>query len=232
MTKSAIGMMLIIPFGLAAAEPSGVPNFHQVNDRIYRGAQPTPEGFQALAKMGIKTIVDLRREAAQARGEQQVVEALGMKFLSVPMQMGAPTDEQISRVMQELNSNAGPVFVHCHGGRDARAPSSHAIAKPTTLGTVKKRWMRRTWMVCDETPVCGNMFGSSDRFLARALQLCDIALTDWKRSISASSSGLSRNSPAPIIPSTWLADRIPTIAAVTAGCRSVHAIATSPGVRP
>jgi tyrosine-protein phosphatase SIW14 len=118
MTRTAMGMMLIIPFGLAAAEPSGVPNFHQVNDRIYRGAQPTAEGFQALAKMGIKTIVDLRREAAQARGEQHVVEALGMRFLSVPMEMGAPTDEQISRVMQELNSNAGPVFVHCHGGRD------------------------------------------------------------------------------------------------------------------
>ena len=118
MTKSAIGMMLIIPFGLAAAEPIGVPNFHQVSDRIFRGAQPTVEGFQALAKMGIKTIVDLRREASQARAEQQVVEALGMKFLSVPMQMGAPTDQQISRVIEELNSNAGPVFVHCHGGRD------------------------------------------------------------------------------------------------------------------
>jgi tyrosine-protein phosphatase SIW14 len=118
MAKSAIGMILIIPFGLAAAEPSGVQNFHQVNDRIYRGAQPTPEGFQALAKMGIKTIVDLRREAAQVREEERVVEALGMKFLSVPMQMGAPTDQQISRVMQELDSNAGPVFVHCHGGKD------------------------------------------------------------------------------------------------------------------
>ena len=118
MTKTAMGMMLIIPFGLTAAEPSGVPNFHQVNDTIYRGAQPTAEGFQALAKMGIKTIVDLRREASQARGEQRLVEALGLKFLSVPMEMGAPTDEQISRVMQELNSNAGPVFVHCHGGRD------------------------------------------------------------------------------------------------------------------
>ena len=111
-------MMLIIPFGLAAAEPNGLPNFHQVNERIYRGAQPTVEGFQALAEMGIKTIVDLRREAGQARREQQVVEALGMKFLSVPMTLSAPTDEQISRVMQELNSNAGPVFVHCHGGRD------------------------------------------------------------------------------------------------------------------
>lgn len=118
MTKSAIGMMLAIPLGLVAGEPSGVPNFHQVNERIYRGAQPTVEGLQALAKMGVKTVVDLRREAAQARREQEVVEALGMKFLSVPMTLSAPTDEQISRVMQELNSNAGPVFVHCHGGRD------------------------------------------------------------------------------------------------------------------
>jgi protein tyrosine/serine phosphatase len=117
MTKFAIGI-LSIPLALVAGDPMGVPNFHQVNDRIYRGAQPTDEGFQALAKMGVKTIVDLRREAAQIREEQRTVESLGMKFLSVPMEMGAPTDQEISRVMQELNSNSGPVFVHCHGGRD------------------------------------------------------------------------------------------------------------------
>jgi tyrosine-protein phosphatase SIW14 len=117
MNKLAIGT-LIIPFALAAAQPVGVPNFHQVSEQIYRGAQPTPEGFQELAKMGIKTVVDLRREEPQVRGERRMVEALGMKFLSVPMSMQAPTEEQVSRVMQELNSNAGPVFVHCHGGRD------------------------------------------------------------------------------------------------------------------
>jgi uncharacterized protein (TIGR01244 family) len=103
---------------LAAAQPIGVPNFHQVSERIYRGAQPTPEGFQELAKMGIKAVVDLRREPEQFQAEQHIVEALGMKFLSVPMSMQAPTEEQIARVMQELSSNAGPVFVHCHGGRD------------------------------------------------------------------------------------------------------------------
>ena len=120
MTKLAIGTLIIpiLPFALAAAQPAGVENFHQVSERIYRGAQPTEDGFRELAKMGIKTVVDLRREAAQARREQRIVEALGMKFLSVPMQMEAPTDEQISRVMQELNSETGPVFVHCHGGRD------------------------------------------------------------------------------------------------------------------
>src|SRR2546429_3808089 len=117
MNKLAIGT-LILPFALAAAEPVGVPNFHQVSEQIYRGAQPTSEGFQELAKMGIKTVVDLRHEEPQVRGEQRIVEALGMKFVSVPMSMQAPTEEQVSRVMQELNSNAGPVFVHCHGGRD------------------------------------------------------------------------------------------------------------------
>jgi hypothetical protein len=66
MTKLAIGT-LIIPFALAAAQPVGVPNFHQVSERIYRGAQPTTEGFQELAKMGIKTVVDLRREPSSSR---------------------------------------------------------------------------------------------------------------------------------------------------------------------
>lgn len=117
MTKLAIGV-LMIPFALAAQETAGLSNFHQVNERIYRGAQPTVEGFQALAKMGIKTVVDLRREESQARAERSVVEGLGMRFVSVPMTMTAPTDNQISRIMEELNSNSGPVFVHCHGGRD------------------------------------------------------------------------------------------------------------------
>jgi tyrosine-protein phosphatase SIW14 len=117
MTKIVIGTFLI-PLALVAAQPDGIPNFHQVNERIYRGGQPTEDGFRSLAKMGIKTIVDLRREAEQARAEQQIVEALGMKFLSVPLTLQAPTDEQIARVMQALNTDTGTVFVHCHGGKD------------------------------------------------------------------------------------------------------------------
>ena len=117
MTQVALGA-LMIPLVLAGGQPVGVPNFHQVDERIYRGAQPSPEGFQALAKMGIKTIVDLRREPEQFQAEARMVEALGMRFLSVPMTLHAPSDQQISRVLEELNSGATPVFVHCQGGRD------------------------------------------------------------------------------------------------------------------
>ena len=38
----------------------GVPNFHKVNDGLYRGGQPSRQGFESLAKLGIKTVLDLR----------------------------------------------------------------------------------------------------------------------------------------------------------------------------
>ena len=38
----------------------GLPNLYKINDGLYRGAQPTPEGIGQLEKMGVKTIVDLR----------------------------------------------------------------------------------------------------------------------------------------------------------------------------
>ncbi len=50
--------------------------------------------------------------------------------------------------------------------------------------------------------------------------------------MSPISCGFKRNSAAPMTPSTWSAERMPTMAAVTAGCRRVQAMATSPGVRP
>ncbi len=39
---------------------AGVPNFHEVDANVYRGAQPSLEGFRSLAALGVKTIVDLR----------------------------------------------------------------------------------------------------------------------------------------------------------------------------
>ena len=111
--------ILAIPVWLAAAEITEIKNMHAVNDHIYRGAQPDSEGFKALAKMGIKMVIDLREKAVQADQEKLLVESLGMQYLSVPMTMHAPTDNQIGKVLGVLNSNgSGPVFIHCLGGKD------------------------------------------------------------------------------------------------------------------
>ena len=35
-------------------DPAGVPNFHKVDDHLYRGAQPSAQGFRNLARLGVK----------------------------------------------------------------------------------------------------------------------------------------------------------------------------------
>lgn len=104
----------------AAGDVQGVPNFHTVDEHLYRGAQPSEEGFKSLSKLGIKMILDLREGNEHAVLEKKMVEGSGMKYLSVPMHgLSAPTDEQIATVMSVLgDSSDWPVFVHCKRGAD------------------------------------------------------------------------------------------------------------------
>lgn len=99
----------------------GVHNFWKINDQVYRGAQPTDAGFKSLAKLGIRTIVDLRLDGEHSQAEEQrLVESAGMKYVSVPMQgMATPENRDVLRVLAILeNPEAGPVFVHCRRGAD------------------------------------------------------------------------------------------------------------------
>jgi tyrosine-protein phosphatase SIW14 len=97
-------------------DPPGIPNFHQVDEHIYRGAQPRPEGFAGLAKIGIKTVVDLRGE----NSEETTVQRAGMRYVSLPWSgFKAPTDSQMRALLTLLNdSSQWPVFVHCKRGAD------------------------------------------------------------------------------------------------------------------
>lgn len=103
----------------ADTEVAGVHNFHQVDAHVYRGGQPTAQGFKNLAKFGIRTIIDLRG-ASNARLEQKLVEGDGMHYVSIPMAgLTAPTDQQIATVFAILNDpSAWPIFVHCKRGAD------------------------------------------------------------------------------------------------------------------
>ena len=98
---------------------TGVPNFHQVNEHIFRGAQPSAEGFQSLAKTGVKVVIDLRPAAEHSTAEEaRAVEAAGMRYVNVPIKSRTtPSNEQMGNIMALFNSGE-PVFVHCHAGKD------------------------------------------------------------------------------------------------------------------
>jgi tyrosine-protein phosphatase SIW14 len=94
----------------------GVPNFHQVDEHVYRGAQPYGQGFAGLAKLGIKTVIDLRGEKSEGNDVHQA----GMHYVRLPWNgYKAPTDSQMATVLSILNDgSAWPVFVHCRRGAD------------------------------------------------------------------------------------------------------------------
>lgn len=120
----ALASTLLVPFALVtvwAASPDapGVPNFHQVNDHVYRGGQPSKEGWNSLAQLGVKTVIDLRQEHPDS-AEARAVKAAGMMYVNVPLNgYVAPSDEQVAKVLALFDSaDAGTVFVHCRRGAD------------------------------------------------------------------------------------------------------------------
>ena len=108
------------PLPVRAAEAPGVPKFQTVNERIYRGGQPSREGIKHLASIGVRTVVDLRGGNDHSAEEEKLVEAAGMRYVHVPMNaLAAPTDQQIAKVLDLLDDgSAAPVFVHCKRGAD------------------------------------------------------------------------------------------------------------------
>lgn len=101
---------------VSGPQVTGIHNFHEVNEHVYRGAQPNKTGFATLAKLGVKTVIDLRGE----RSERSLVEGAGMRYVRLAWSgYKAPDEQQISTVLSLMNDNsAWPVFVHCRRGAD------------------------------------------------------------------------------------------------------------------
>src|SRR5262245_4195134 len=93
-----------------------IKNFGQMDANFFRGAQPDPEDYQALKNLGIKTVVDLQDSPSDY--EKADVEALGMKYVNIPMSgMGTPKTSDIDTFLALFdNPDTGAVFLHCKAG--------------------------------------------------------------------------------------------------------------------
>ena len=94
-----------------------VKNFGKVNENYYRGSQPDAEQFTRLKRLGIKTVIDLRKDSVSEAPEW--VRAAGMQYFNIPMKASRPaTPEQTDYFLKLVNDPANwPVYVHCKGGR-------------------------------------------------------------------------------------------------------------------
>jgi protein tyrosine/serine phosphatase len=93
----------------------GLPNFFKVSDTLYRGAQPTREGFQELKKMDIKTIVNLR----EYHTDENLINGMGFNYFQIPTSTSKPFMDHYQKVLDIINNpDLQPVFIHCRHGAD------------------------------------------------------------------------------------------------------------------
>ena len=93
---------------------AGLENVGQVAEGIYRGGQPAAPGYAALKGLGIGTVISLE----PAPGEQAEVEAAGMRYVEIPVDLKkkgsrAKVDLAVALMTDPANR---PVYVHCRQG--------------------------------------------------------------------------------------------------------------------
>ncbi|WDT74184.1 MAG: dual specificity protein phosphatase family protein [Candidatus Manganitrophus sp.] len=98
---------------------AGVPNFSKVSVLLWRGAQPTEEGFRNLETAGAKTIISLREH----HDDLPLLERTKLKYLRIPMDAWDPEEAELVLFLTQLerilkDPDSAPVFVHCAEGKD------------------------------------------------------------------------------------------------------------------
>lgn len=103
-----------------AERPNGVPNFGRVTDKLYRGGQPSLDGFNTLRAMGVGMVVNFREESGETAAEKREVESLGIKYVGIPWSATRrlPTPQVLEFLgLVRANPNIR-IFVHCRRGAD------------------------------------------------------------------------------------------------------------------
>ena len=94
------------------ADDLGLPNFGTVTHDVFRGGQPTRAGLEVLARLGVKTVIDLRADDAP-----QPMPA-GMRLVRLPVSAWSADTVDPRSILQAISQNPKPVFIHCWEGRD------------------------------------------------------------------------------------------------------------------
>jgi len=113
-------LLTLLPLGFAAAEPPAtvdpalVPNYQLLRPGLAVAGKPSAEAVAQLKEQGFKTVIDLRTEAEGVADEKAAVEALGLRYVSVPVSAATLKSEDAKAVAGILEDPAaGPVLLHC-----------------------------------------------------------------------------------------------------------------------
>ncbi|HEY9610455.1 protein tyrosine phosphatase family protein [Allocoleopsis sp.] len=91
-------------------------NYLKLSDFVATGGQPTEGQFSLIKEAEYQVVVNLARPDSPKAllNEQAIVESLGMRYASIPVDWENPTLEDVARFFRVMEASATqPVFVHC-----------------------------------------------------------------------------------------------------------------------
>ncbi len=93
----------------------GVRNFAKVSPALWRGSQPTAEGFRELERAGARTVIDCRL----IHNDRRLLAGTKLKYFWIRMTPLNPTEGELVRFFRVIQDPANqPVFIHCWKGND------------------------------------------------------------------------------------------------------------------
>ncbi len=113
-------VVALVAAAAAAAEPpqtvdaGSIPNYRLLQPGLATAGQPAPEALAKLKDMGFRTVVNLRTEREGTAEERKVVEAEGLRYVSVPVtveSLSLADAEAVEKVLHDPSSR--PVLLHC-----------------------------------------------------------------------------------------------------------------------
>ena len=95
-----------------------LPLFRRLDENYMRGGEPARGGLGVLAKLGVKTILDLRSEYDYTYDVKVAAERLGFIYRRLPLSVwNPPTDKEANEFVRIVtNKTEGPFFVFCSDG--------------------------------------------------------------------------------------------------------------------
>jgi uncharacterized protein (TIGR01244 family) len=108
-------MFVLAPLGSLAQDAIAI-NHVVVDELLHTAGQPSAEVLGTLAARGFDTVINLAPPTVPgAVGEEKaLLEASGVRYVNIPVDFRAPTQQDFERFSQALReARAGQVLVHC-----------------------------------------------------------------------------------------------------------------------
>jgi protein tyrosine phosphatase (PTP) superfamily phosphohydrolase (DUF442 family) len=94
---------------------TSVNNLYRIDDGLYRAAQPNARGFQELAGLGVKCVLDV----AGGPGDDAFVDKGSLKLFHVPMSAFGLRDDRVLEALKIMaDPQNRPLLIHCRQGAD------------------------------------------------------------------------------------------------------------------